>query len=143
MATFMKNVNLISRANAQFLEEKLGGGRLKGHHFRYVMAVCSNAGVSQEGLARAMFVNKSNVARQLGFLEEEGLVRREKSAEDARAYLVYPTEAALELLPRIRAVNKLWRDNITCGFTAEEVETLSRLTERLVKNAQNYLWGGR
>lgn len=142
MATFLKNINLVSRASTQFLDKKLESGEISGYHCKYIMTVCKNEGLSQDKIAKLMFVNKSNVARQLCYLEERGFILRRQSEEDKRVSLVYPTQKALDLLPVIRRYNEEWRESITAGFTAEEKEILLNLTERLYINAENYLRGG-
>lgn len=141
MATFLKNINLVSRASTQFLEERLGDGEIKGYLCKYILTVCNNAGLPQERIAKLMFVNKSNVTRQLAYLEQHGYVERRQSGEDRRVYLVYPAPKALALLPKIRAANAEWRELITRGFTAEEKEALLALTDRLYANAADYLGG--
>ncbi len=139
VATFLKNINAVSRASTQFLDETLSGRDVKGFQCKYILTVCNNAGVSQDKIAKLMFVNKSNVARQLGDLEERGYIERRQSEEDKRILLVYPTEKAIEFLPEIRAANARWRSLITSGFTDEEKEALFLLTDKLYKNAAAYL----
>lgn len=139
MATFLKNINMVARSATQFLEEKLSEiSDLKGYHSKYILNVCANPGISQDALARTMFVNKSNVARQIAVLEEMGYVER-RQGEDRRVSLVYPTPKALEILTVIRKINAEWREVITEGFSGSEKDTLLSLTERLYANALKYM----
>lgn len=139
MATFLKNINMVARSATQYSEEQLSRvSDLKGYQAKYILNVCANAGISQDALAKIMFVNKSNVARQLASLEELGYVER-RQGDDKRVSLVYPTEKALKILPVIRGVNAKWREVITEGFSAEELELLFSLTGRLYKNAIKYM----
>lgn len=139
MATFLKNINLISRSSVLFLDRVLAEEQLKGCQSKYILYVCGNPGVSQDNIARMMFVNKSNVARQLNALEEGGFIERRSDVKDRRISLVYPTERALSLLPVIRAANAQWRGVITEGFTEEEKEQLLKLTEKLYENAVRFM----
>lgn len=143
MPSFLKNIHMVSRAANQFLEEGLlkSGQGVKGCHAKYLFAVCNNPGISQDKLARQVFVNKSNVARALAALEEGGFIERRECESDARSLLVYPTEKAEALLPQMREVNARWREAITQGFSPEEKETLVSLTERLYENAVRYMEG--
>ena len=139
MASFLKNINMVARSATQFSDEKLSAvSPLKGYQAKYILNICANPGISQDALARTMFVNKSNVARQLAVLEEQGYATR-RQGEDKRVSLVYPTEKAQEILPVIRGVNAEWRKVITEGFTDEEREILLSLTERLYKNAVKFM----
>ena len=139
MATFLKNINMVSRSATQYSEERLSDvSDLKGYHTKYILTVCNNPGVSQDSLARILFVNKSNVARQLSVLEELGYVER-RAGEDRRVSLVYPTEKAFAARETIRKINAEWREVICEGFSDEEKELLLRLTERLYRNAVKYM----
>lgn len=139
MATFLKNINMVSRSATQFCDEQLSNqSDLKGYHAKYLLSVCSNPGVSQDALARILFVNKSNVARQLTVLEESGYIER-RQGEDRRVSLVYPTEKAYRIVSVIKQINAKWREVITEGFTESEKETLLHLTERLYQNAVKHM----
>lgn len=141
MATFLKNINMVSRSATQFCDEQLSKmSDIKGYHAKYLLNVCSNPGVSQDALARILFVNKSNVARQLSVLEESGYIVR-RQGEDRRVSLVYPTEKAYNIVSVIKQINAQWREAITEGFTESEKETLLRLTERLYQNAVKHMEG--
>ena len=136
MATFMKNINMIYQSGALFRERKLEKEGICGWHTKYILAVCGSEGVSQEALARQLFVDKSNVARQIARLEEMGYVRREQSQTDRRAFNVYSTESGKELYKKIKQVNAEWRNLLTENFTEEEREQLWRLTDKLYTNAR-------
>lgn len=143
MPSFLKNIHMVSRAATQYLEERLqqSGLGIKGCHAKYLFAICNNSGISQDKLAKIVFVNKSNVARQLAVLEESGIIERRACESDARCLLVYPTEKAMAYLPFIRSVNAEWREAITQGFSDEEKALLLSLTERLYENAVAYMDG--
>lgn len=141
MEKFMKNIQLIARSADLFREEGLKNLHIGGCQAKYLLAVAREPGISQEELARSLFVNKSNVARQIEALERAGFVRREENEHDRRAVLVYPTDKLKEALPRIRDVFAAWRALVTEGLTDEERETLARLTGKLVENARRYMEG--
>lgn len=140
MASFLKNINMVSRSATLFGDTELSkASPLKGYQSKYLLTVCSNPGVSQDDLARMLFVHKSNVARQIAQLEAEGYVVRREDPSDRRISRVFPTAAAEEILPVIRGVNARWREVICEGFSEEEKKTLYDLTERLYKNAVKYM----
>lgn len=142
MAKFMKNINLVSRSAEVFREERLKDCGIKGCQSKYVMVIAQNPGVSQEEISRSLFVNKSNVARQISLLEEAGFVRREDNDKDRRAVLLYPTDKLLDVMPRVRMVLAEWRALVTEGFTEEEKAELQRLSEKMVANARAYIGRG-
>lgn len=141
MAKFMKNINLVSRSAEVFREEKLKDCGISGCQSKYVLLIAQSPGVSQEDISRALFVNKSNVARQISLLEANGFVKKMENDHDRRAVLVYPTQKLLNILPRVKEVLAEWRALVTEGFTEEEREELRRLSEKMVQNARRYMEG--
>lgn len=142
MAKFMKNINLVSRSAEVFREEELKDCGIRGCQSKYLLVIAQNPGVSQEEISRMLFVNKSNVARQIGMLAEGGFVEKVENDRDRRAVLLYPTQKLLNVLPKIREVLAKWRALVTEGFTEEEREQLSRLSEKMVENARRYMERG-
>ncbi len=139
MATFLKKIQAVGRSATVYSENRLKEiCDLKGYQAKYILNLCENPGVSQDTLAKIMFLNKSNVARQLAELEEMGYIER-KQGEDKRVSLVYPTKKAEEILPVLRGVNENWREIITEGFSAEEKELLFGFAGRLYNNAVKYM----
>ncbi len=141
MATFLKNINMISGSASRFLEQELPP-QVKGWQAKYILCVCGAPGITQDGIAKGIFVNKSNVSRQVAALEEAGVFRREEDAEDSRVSHIYPTEKGMELFAVIRAANARWREIITEGLSPDEKEELFRLTSLLYENATRYMDGG-
>jgi len=86
-----------------------------------------------------IYINKSNVARQLAKLEENGYVERRISANDKRIIEVYPTDKAFEILPRVQEVLRDWNNYLTAEFTPEECELLTRLLEIAMRRATDYV----
>ena len=143
MATFLKNINMISRSYTLFADGELGKiSPLKGYHAKYLLAVCNNPAIPQDKLAENLFVHKSNVARQIAQLEKLGLVRRITDPMDRRVSLVHPTDEGEEIVEKIRAINGRWREIICEGFSEEEKDVLYGLTERMYKNAVKFMYGG-
>lgn len=141
MAKFMKNINLVSRSAEVFREERLKDCGIRGCQSKYVLVIAQNPGVSQEDISRMLFVNKSNVARQIGFLETVGFVKKVGNDRDRRAVHLYPTEKLLGALPRVKEVLAEWRALVTEGFTEEEKAELQRLSEKMVENARKFMEG--
>jgi DNA-binding MarR family transcriptional regulator len=139
MATFMKNITLVSQSAALFRDEKLKEAEVTGYQAKYILAVCNEEGISQDKLAKTLFVNKSNVARQMSALERTGYITRVQSDADRRVYCVYPTDKAKKLYPEIKRINAQWRGKVCEGMSEEEQETLARLVEKLVENAKKYM----
>jgi len=118
--------------------DKLKDTDLGDQHHSYILAVCRHPGISQDSIARRLFINKSTVTRSLSYLEGHGYVTREHSDEDRRVILVYPTEKALEVLPRVRETIHSWNSYLTEDFTEEEMEMYMSMTMRIAERAAEY-----
>ena len=94
--------------------------------------------MTQEQLAKRVYVNKSNAARQVAVLEEAGFVRRSLSDEDKRAMLVYPTEKAYEAWPQIRQIFRDWEALVAQDLTEEQRQLLIEMLAKMRDKAA--LW---
>ena len=139
MSQIIRDITEIARCGVQYRSDKLAPMGLKSIHASYLTEICENPGISQDGLARKIYINKSNVARQVAVLEEEGFVLRKPSESDKRAMELYPTEKTLELLPQIQDIIKCWENCITSTLTEEEKEQLTSLLMRMKDRSATYM----
>ena len=84
--------------------ERLANTELGACHFPYILTLARNPGITQDTLAKMVYINKSNVTRALLYLEQHGFVERKQSETDRRVLLVYPTQKAMDILPEIRRI---------------------------------------
>ena len=121
--------------------EQLKDTELSGIHTAYILTVCRNPGISQDSLAKQICINRSNVTRQLSYLEEHGFVERKQSETDRRVLLVYPTEKAMDILPRVREVVRKWNEYLTEQFSEDELDQLQEMVGKLAEKAREYPTG--
>ena len=139
MTQIIRDMLEISRCGVQYRSDNLAQFGLKSIHASYLMEICANPGISQDRLARIICINKSNVARQVAVLEEDGFVRRVPSAADKRVMELYPTEKTLDILPQISDMLMRWENCITHDLTEEEKELLSALLRKMSSRAAGYM----
>ena len=138
MPSLMRYINIISRCSTLWRGDKLRGTGLRPGQAPYILALCHTPGLSQEQIARRIYIDKSNVTRHLGTLEREGFVERKQSESDRRVTLVYPTQKAYDILPLVRQITHAWNDYLIDGWTEEEVNTLKAMLSRLSDRAATY-----
>ncbi len=142
MPTLMRQINIIGRSAGMYRTELLKDTDLNAGHTSYILSLCRHSeGISQEDLARHLCINRSNVTRQLAYLEEHGYIERRPCETDRRVMLVYPTDKAFDILPRVQRIVKEWNDYLTDGFSNDELNLLDRMIERLCKRARDYSIG--
>ena len=138
MPALMHHITAIARCAAAYRQEQLAPLGLKAIHASYLATLCREPGLTQEQLAKRVYVNKSNAARQVAVLEEAGFVRRSLSDEDKRAMLVYPTEKAYEAWPQIRQIFRDWEALVAQDLTEEQRQLLIEMLAKMRDKAA--LW---
>lgn len=139
MSQIIRDITEISRCGVQYRSDKLAPLGLKSCHASYLTEICENPGISQDKLARRICINKSNVARQVAILEEEGFITRVPSEADKRVMELYPAEKTLQLLPQVKQVLMCWEDCITHDLTDEERELITGLLMKMKSRAAWYM----
>ena len=139
MSKIARDMTALSRCGSQFRAEKLAPLGLKACHTSYLTKIAANPGISQDKLAQALFINKSNVARQVAVLEEDGFLIRRPSATDKRVMELYLTEKTEAMMPQIREILLEWEQELTEDLTPEEVETVSRILAKMKEKAAAWI----
>ena len=141
MSKIIRNITEIARCGAQYRTEMLAPMGLKACHASYLMEICAHPGISQDRLAARICINKSNVARQVAILEEDGFLIRTPSPQDKRIMQLYPTEKTMELLPSISPILTQWEACLTADVSEEERAVLERVLERMKDKASEWVAG--
>ena len=139
MSQIIRDITELTRCGAQYRLDQLSPMGLKACHASYLTEICDCPGISQDGLARRICINKSNVARQAAVLEEEGFIIRTPSPADKRVMELYPTQKALDLLPQIQSILSCWEECITRNLSEEEKDQISVLLARMKIRAAAYM----
>jgi DNA-binding MarR family transcriptional regulator len=85
-------------------------------------------------LSECTSIEISTLSRVVDGLERKGLVRRRRSADDARAVRVEPTAAGTALTARIVPVARHYEDAALAGFSEAEARQIKALLVRLYDN---------
>lgn len=139
MSQITRDMTHITRCSMQFRSEQFAPMGFKACHAAYLPQICRNPGISQDQLARAICINKSNAARQAAVLEEEGYITRVPDPADKRVMRLYPTDKAMNLLPKIYEIFTAWSDLVTQDLTEEERAQLGYLLEKVKVRATQWM----
>ena len=139
MPALMHNISAIYRCSATYRQSILSPLGLKPFHATYLISICKNPGITQDQLAKRIFVDKSNVARQVSFLEESGFIERRVSPCDRRVMQLYPTQKAEEVLPLVRKSFRDWEELVASDLTTEEKELIISLLEKMKTRAAEWM----
>ncbi len=141
MLPLIKAINITSRCSTLYYSEKMEPFGITGIQHSYISNICRNPGISQESLARMIYVNKSNVARQLAHLENTGFITRSPSENDKREILVFPTEKAQKIYDDIHRILGEWNEYLMDGLTDPERESLTSAMQKMADRASEWARG--
>lgn len=139
MPSFSRQINVISRCASAYRTDRFEGCGISSAHYFYIIAVCKNPGISQDRLAKKLYINKSSVARVLQTLEGDGFITRTPCESDRRMTLVYPTEKAEKLLPIIKEATENWESFLFDSLEESEREQFMTTLEKLYRKAASYV----
>jgi DNA-binding MarR family transcriptional regulator len=77
-------------------------GLLTPRQYAILAAIQANEGISQTGLVEKTGIDRSTLADIVRRMLEKGLVQRERTTEDARAYAVHLTRKGSDMLRKMR-----------------------------------------
>lgn len=138
MPSISRYINVISRCGTMYRNERLKSTDLGTAHHTYLFTICRNPGISQEKLARMIYINKSNVTRNLAVLEKNGYIERRPAENDKRVMLVYPTQKAEDTLPKLREIMHDWNELVAADLSEDELEQLRAILARIAERATGY-----
>lgn len=139
MSRFMKMLNNISRSQAIYRHRRVSADDIQTGHYAFVLAICGKPGRSQEELARELCINKSTVARNLNYLEENGYITRTPLPNDKRCFSVYPTEKMLAILPEVKQASIEWMQLLSDGIPEKELAVFNSVLERMQAKAREII----
>lgn len=135
---YLKNIGIISRCSEMFRDDYFRKTGLNGRQCVCLLHICRQPGITQDMLSKSLFIDKSNVTRQMSLLEENGFVTRVPDEKDRRQIRVFPTEKAQEALPGIQEGFRVWREYLGEALTEEELLVLCRAADKLAKRAASF-----
>lgn len=128
---FMLN-NKIYRNTQSYLDRALKKYDLSSGSFRYLFILEKNEGICQNRISEQIGNDKAMSARIIAKLIKLGYVVRKEDKNDSRAYKLYLTEKAKQVIPKIREEIALLIDMLTQDLTEEEKQsTLTSLSKIL------------
>lgn len=101
----MSPTHLLHRAEqcaADIFARIAPAGLLTPRQYAILEAIQANEGISQTGLVEKTGIDRSTLADIVRRMLEKGLVQRERTTEDARAYAVHLTRKGSDILRKMR-----------------------------------------
>ena len=130
-----KLISVLFRCRKSYVKKRLEPYGISGGQFGIILALSKHDGISQEEICDHLRIDKTFAAKAMKNLEINEYIRRERDPHDGRAYNVFLTEKAVNILPLITETVKSWEDSVTSGFTQEEYHSVETLLKKMADNA--------
>lgn len=92
--------------------------------------ILHNDGLTQSALGKAMDIKRANVVKLLDELQHRGMIEREPSARDRRAYELRLTPSGRELTRKLLAIHEKLEANLALSLGSDELEQLVKLLRK-------------
>jgi DNA-binding MarR family transcriptional regulator len=122
----------VARIGHRLLLEALAEHDLRLAHFAVLAALSDFGPLAQHELADRLDINRSHLVGYVDYIEQLGLVRRDRDPEDRRRQRVALTAAGRELLRDLRAVAKRSQADFLSALSKSERETLLALLRKVL-----------
>lgn len=129
---------LTSKAAKEVLEARLQAQGASHAAWLVLHALIDHGleGSQQRTLAEHLCIEGPTMTRHLDRLEAEGLIERRQDPEDRRGTLIVSTAAGKRTSRRLTDVMKRAQADLLAGLSPMEIETLTRLMQRVRDNVE-------
>ena len=103
------------------------------------LQACRHPGISQDGIAANLHIDKATVARTLQRLEHSGYIRREPCETDRRMNLIYATDPAEPIFRQVQELIEQYHQMLYSGMTEEEIQVAVQMLIRMKENVSRTL----
>lgn len=126
-------ISLIYRRHAKYLNNKMESVNLTFGLYPFLIEIYNHDGISQEDLAKLLYLNESTVTRNLKKLEKRGFIER---TPQKRKKIISITDEGREVAKKVMNYDEKWDEMIKKDLSEEEYinfkNTLLKICEGLV-----------
>ncbi|WP_430866080.1 MarR family winged helix-turn-helix transcriptional regulator [Clostridium butyricum] len=129
--------NKIFRNTQGHLDRKLKKYNLSSGAYPYLIVLAKNEGISQIQISREIGNDRAMSARTINKLIESGFIYKVQDEKDSRAYKLYLTSKAKEVLPLIHIEIQKTIHCITEDLTEDEKDITMRALKNIFEKTKN------
>jgi DNA-binding MarR family transcriptional regulator len=126
----------IFRSTQIYLDRILKKFELSSGSISYIFTLEKNEGISQNKLSKEIGNDKAMSARTITKLIELDFVHKKQDERDSRAYNLYLTAKAKELIPKIREEIQTVVNLVTEDLTEEEKSITTKSLKKILDRTQ-------
>ena len=133
------NLGRVMRRVYDYYEQRLLPFNLTTSQYFVFNALCMGDGVSIGELGERVFLDSSTLTGIIDRMERSGYVERRPNPEDRRSVLIYLTDKARELGPRILEFADDLDATLRQPFSQEEMKTFEQVLRALAETPEQVL----
>lgn len=135
-ASLCKAIGLTSKLLGIYINEnlQLGGFNLTRNQFIVLKILSERHGICQNELAFITERDKTSLTRLISALELKGMVTRRTADDDRRKKILYITKIGLNTLNEAWPIMRRLEDEVAKDLTAEELEALLNVLDKVQAN---------
>ena len=126
-----QNVGILYRSYLNYANSFLKDLGLSFSESVVISNIGASEGITQEGIASFLCIDKAAIARNVKLLETGGLIEIKKNADDKRLKKLYLTQEGWEKYKAITAANTDRLADLYKGLTPSEINTLETVLNKL------------
>lgn len=131
-----KWISIIHRQSQIYINNELKQYDINSSEYIYLVNLAIDKGVNQKHLSDLLCTDEALTTRVIRSLENKGLVLREKSTVDKRAYDVRLTDKGKEMQPIIIDKLKHWTEILSIGMDKDKVDFIIDNLMLMANNAK-------
>ena len=130
--------SILYRCNQKYFDKILADYDLGYTHLFLLTQIYENEGVSMNELAILGVFDKGTITKSIQKLEQLSYVRIENSEVDKRAKLLFTTDKAQEIMPKLYQLRREWNSYLATDLSIEELDAYSKAQAKLIEKAREY-----
>jgi len=120
-------ISILYRYGQSYVGKKLERHNIGSGQYVILLTLFRNDGVNQEELSDYLKIDKGSIAKSIKKLEDEAYIERSVDSADKRAYRVYLTRKALDIIPLVQEAIRSWEGIIVSDLSDGEKRTFEQL----------------
>ena len=134
--SLIKLTNYLYRYTQSYTDEALAKFQLSNGTYPFLLKLYHNEGISQNQVSKELNVDKAMSARAIKRLIEIGYIIKKENQEDSRAYKLFLTDKAKDIIPDIIYEINKWINLITEEISYKEKDQVIDILERILDSAK-------
>ena len=130
--------SILYRCNQKYFDKQLQEYGIGYTQFAFLMTLYENEGISMNELALKGSFDKGTITKSIQKLEQLDYVRIENSESDNRSKLLYTSDKARDIMPKLYMLRQEWKEYLSSELSDEEKDAYNYAVSKMIEKAREY-----